>query len=71
MPEQKIGRVVGLASSALHDKTDPLNPLNRRISIVVLKKNVAEHIGLDAVNQEPIKSDKSVNKSQLDNIDFW
>ena len=32
----RIARVVGLASSVLFDKTNPRNPINRRISIVVM-----------------------------------
>lgn len=38
MDETKVLRVVGLASSVLFDKNDPLNPANRRISIVVMNK---------------------------------
>lgn len=38
MDENKVLRVVGLSSSVLFDKNDPLNPVNRRISIVVLNK---------------------------------
>jgi chemotaxis protein MotB len=32
----KTARVVGLSSSVLFDKTDPRNPINRRISIIVM-----------------------------------
>jgi chemotaxis protein MotB len=38
MDEKKILRVVGHSSSALFDKEDPLNPINRRISIIVMNK---------------------------------
>lgn len=38
MDDNKVLRVVGLASSVLFDPNDPLNPVNRRISIVVLNK---------------------------------
>ncbi|WP_313319264.1 OmpA family protein, partial [Stenotrophomonas sp.] len=38
MEEAKVARVVGLASSALFDKINPQNPINRRISIVVMTK---------------------------------
>ncbi len=34
----KIARVIGLADSILFDKDDPYNPVNRRISIVVMNK---------------------------------
>lgn len=36
--ESKIARVVGYASSALFDREDPFDPVNRRIDIVVLTK---------------------------------
>lgn len=38
MDDSKVLRVVGLASTVMFDKNDPLNPVNRRISIVVLNK---------------------------------
>ena len=34
----KIARVVGLSSSVLFDKDNPRNPINRRISIIVMTK---------------------------------
>ena len=42
--ENKISQVVGLASSVLFDKENPLNPQNRRISILVLKDESAARI---------------------------
>ena len=36
LAEDKLSRVVGLSSSVPFDRTDPDNPVNRRISIVVL-----------------------------------
>jgi chemotaxis protein MotB len=44
MEEGKIMRVVGLASTVLYDKQDPYNPINRRISIVVMNKRTEEAI---------------------------
>ncbi|HKQ81928.1 MAG TPA: flagellar motor protein MotB [Steroidobacteraceae bacterium] len=38
VPEEKIARVVGMGSVALFDKNDPKNPINRRISIIVMTK---------------------------------
>ena len=43
MPVKQIGRVVGLASTVLFDK-DPRNPINRRISIIVLNKATVDAI---------------------------
>jgi chemotaxis protein MotB len=38
MDEAKIARVVGLSSSLLFDEENPHNPINRRISIIVMNK---------------------------------
>jgi len=38
MPKNQMGRVVGLGSSILFDKDSPRNPINRRISIIVMNK---------------------------------
>ena len=42
MAEEKIIRVVGLSSAVLYDNKDPLNPVNRRISLIVLNKKAEE-----------------------------
>jgi chemotaxis protein MotB len=42
MAEEKIIRVVGLSSAVLYDKANPLNPVNRRISMIVLNKKAEE-----------------------------
>jgi chemotaxis protein MotB len=42
LDETKVTRVVGLASSVLFDKTNPANPINRRISIVVMTRDAEE-----------------------------
>jgi chemotaxis protein MotB len=47
MDEGKILRVVGLSSAVLFDKTAPLNPINRRISIIVMNKQTEEAIKQD------------------------
>lgn len=38
----RVARVVGLASTVLFDKKDPFNPINRRISIIVMTHKEAE-----------------------------
>jgi chemotaxis protein MotB len=46
---QQISRVTGLASSVLFDKQNPRNPVNRRISIVVMTRAAeeqAQHIDI-------------------------
>jgi chemotaxis protein MotB len=42
LPDEKIARVVGLASSVLFDRDDPQNAINRRISIVIMTKQAEE-----------------------------
>ena len=44
MDEAKVLRVVGLASAAHLDRQDPFNPINRRISIVVMNKVTEESV---------------------------
>lgn len=44
MDDAKVARVVGLSSAVLFDKSDPFNPINRRISIIVLNKETEDAI---------------------------
>ncbi|WMJ67681.1 flagellar motor protein MotB [Stenotrophomonas sp. 24(2023)] len=61
LDEAKITRVVGLSSSVLFDQTDPQNPINRRISIVVMTKAAEQaalagagpQVGLSAPSADP------------------
>ncbi len=52
----KILRVVGLGSAVLSDKVDPLNPTNRRISIIVMNKQTEEAVRNQDVSQVEIKN---------------
>ncbi|NMM27100.1 MAG: flagellar motor protein MotB [Glaciimonas sp.] len=58
MGESKIVRVVGLSSAVLFDKKEPLNPVNRRISIIVMNKKAEETAAKDGgvieVSNEPL-----------------
>jgi chemotaxis protein MotB len=47
---EKIGRVVGLASSVLLDPSTPQSPVNRRISIVVMNKRTEAAISAENGN---------------------
>ena len=47
MDEGKVLRVVGLASAVPFDKADPYNPMNRRISIVVMNKRTEDAVTKD------------------------
>ncbi|WP_280152145.1 flagellar motor protein MotB [Piscinibacter sp. XHJ-5] len=42
LPDARVLRVQGLASSALLDRSDPLNPANRRISIIVMNRDAED-----------------------------
>ncbi|UJP05261.1 MAG: flagellar motor protein MotB [Nitrosomonas sp.] len=44
MDPNKVLQVIGLSSAVLYDKSDPLNPINRRISIVVLNEKSEKSI---------------------------
>ncbi|MBM0103554.1 flagellar motor protein MotB [Steroidobacter sp. S1-65] len=44
LPQEKVGRVVGLASSVLLDTAVPDSPVNRRISIIVMNRRTEEAI---------------------------
>jgi len=65
----KITRVVGLASSVLFDKDNPFNPINRRISIIVMTKSAeATALSTDAADvetaREAIESGARANNTQ-------
>jgi chemotaxis protein MotB len=47
MEESRISRVVGLSSSVLLDPADPYNPINRRVSIIVMNKKAEEAAARD------------------------
>ena len=63
--EDKIVRVVGLSSAVLFDKAQPLNPINRRISIIVMNKRAEEaalkdggSVDIDAETGDPLDPDR-------------
>ncbi|MDB5838358.1 MAG: motB [Herminiimonas sp.] len=47
MNETKVVRVVGLSSAVLMDASNPLNPINRRISLIVMNKRTEESAARD------------------------
>jgi chemotaxis protein MotB len=52
----KVARVVGLSSSVLFDKDNTRNPINRRISIIVMTKD-AEQRALLTDQPQPVRRD--------------
>jgi len=64
--EDKIGRVVGLASSVLFDKENPFNPINRRISLIVMNKQAEKAVSESEGNirsEQPSPSNRLPKKS--------
>lgn len=47
MRDDKIMRVVGMASAVLFDKQQPYNPINRRISIIIMNKRTEDALLAD------------------------
>jgi len=60
LAEDKVMRVVGLSSAVALDKENPFNPINRRISIIVMNKKAEESIsqgGVSNVSSEAKEED--------------
>ncbi|MDB5990986.1 MAG: flagellar motor protein MotB [Herbaspirillum sp.] len=64
MDESKMLRVVGLSSAVLLDKEDPFNPINRRISIIVMNKRAEDAVEKDS-GALPVTNDADVRDSLL------
>lgn len=62
MNADKMLRVVGLSSSVLFNEKDPLDPINRRISIIVLNKKTEEAISKDEGRLE-VQEGKDVSQA--------
>lgn len=67
MNQDKVVRVIGLGSSTLLDKEDPFNPVNRRISIVVMNKKAEKA----AAREDSVSKPASSGEDALDDIDDW
>ena len=63
MKPEKVSRVVGLEASVPLDKTNAYNPINRRISIVVLNARAAEAVRSGGV--EPVADLRNDGKDTL------
>ena len=46
LPETRVMRVQGLAASVPFDKNDPVAPVNRRISIIVMNRDAEDRVAL-------------------------
>jgi chemotaxis protein MotB len=68
LEQAKIARVVGLASSVLFDKQNPFNPINRRISIIVMTKSAeATALSTDAPDVEVAR--EAIESGQANNVE--
>ncbi len=70
MDETKLLRVVGLSSAALYDKENPFNPINRRISIIVMNKEAEENVikdesAIEVANNQDAKGISGVVNSAI------
>lgn len=65
LPEEKIGRVVGLSSTALLDQTKTDNPINRRISIVVMNARTEQAIQQESASLFSVQ-DSNTNATAID-----
>ncbi len=62
MAGEKIVRVVGLSSAVLFNKEDPLSPVNRRISLIVMNKKAEEAAQHDG---GVVKLDADADESEI------
>jgi chemotaxis protein MotB len=56
LPDSRVLRVQGLASSSLYERGDPLSPMNRRISIIVMNREAEDRLlrsGAEGAEAEP------------------
>lgn len=72
MEDSKVLRVVGLASSIPMDRENPENPINRRISIVVMNKKTEEAVmkgdeGAGAMTASQLKEELQQEKKTVNN----
>jgi chemotaxis protein MotB len=58
-------RVVGLSSVVLFDKDDPANPVNRRISIIVMSNKAAEALGKEGAQTKEIRTNEAVEPKSM------
>ncbi|MDH5546883.1 MAG: flagellar motor protein MotB [Gammaproteobacteria bacterium] len=59
-PAERISRVVGLANKVLFNKENPLDPINRRISIVILNRKAEQQIYHDESGQRALNQPGAV-----------
>jgi chemotaxis protein MotB len=68
MDEAKVMRVLGLASTQNLNKADPMDPENRRISIIVLNKKSEEALDHDDSTTTTLSDDAAGSKPLLQRL---
>lgn len=69
LKEDKVVRVVGLASAVPFDKADPLNPINRRISLIVMNKKAEEAARNDGGTVQVNAEDEDVGEALKEEVE--
>jgi chemotaxis protein MotB len=62
LPDGRVLRVLGLASSSLFDDRDPYNPVNRRISIIVMNQEAEDRLSRTAETSTDSESARNDEK---------
>jgi chemotaxis protein MotB len=68
MDEAKVMRVLGLASTQNLNKADPMDPENRRISIIVLNKKSEDALNHDDSTTTTLSDDAAGSKPLLQKL---
>lgn len=69
LQDDKVLRVVGLAAAAHLDAKDPFNPVNRRISIIVMNKRTEDAVRRDAATLDvPAEDGEAAAKATLEAV---
>jgi chemotaxis protein MotB len=63
MQDSKIIRVVGLGSAVHLDRKDPFNPINRRISIIVMNKKTEEGLLKEGSQRMDVGTDTEATRA--------
>ena len=65
LPDDRVLRVQGLASSSLFDDKDPQNPVNRRISIIVMNQEAESRLSRAAETATGEEADEKLSSTSL------
>jgi chemotaxis protein MotB len=68
LPDGRVLRVQGLASSALFDDKDPHNPVNRRISIIVMNQEAESRMSRAAETGTPVDNEEKQSSTPADPV---